>query len=57
MFDSSKDVVYLTDKKRLPDQDQLRDACLESAALWSLKRRAHLPYLAPRRLPAVARAG
>jgi len=57
MFDSGRDVVYLTDKKRLPDQDQLRESCLDSAARWVFRRRAYLPYRGPQRLPAVARVG
>ncbi|MDH3665906.1 MAG: hypothetical protein OEN23_03160 [Paracoccaceae bacterium] len=57
MFDSSETVLYLTEEQRLPDQDELRERCLQSAEIWVLKRRAKLPYLAPRRLPAVARSG
>jgi len=41
----------------LPDQDTLKQHCLESASLWVLKRRANLPYMRPRCLPAVARGG
>lgn len=57
MFDSSKNVVYLDEDRCLPSQDELKERCLDSAALWVLKRRAKLPYLPPQRLPAVARAG
>lgn len=57
MFDSSETVVYLTDEKRLPTEDELREHCVASAEIWVLKRRANLPYLGPQRLPAVARAG
>jgi hypothetical protein len=32
-----------------------KEDCLETAALWVLRRRAHLPYLAPQRLPVAAR--
>jgi hypothetical protein len=42
---------------RCPDPDALKEHCLESASLWVLKRRANLPYLPVRRLPAVARGG
>jgi hypothetical protein len=45
------------DNDGLPDQDTLKQHCLESASLWVLKRRANLPYVPPRRLPAVARGG
>jgi hypothetical protein len=37
--------------------DTLKQHCLESASLWVLKRRANLPSMAPRCLPAVARGG
>ena len=57
MFDTTTNVVFLQDDDRLPSQDELKDRCLESAALWVLKRRAKLPYLPPQRLPAVARGG
>ncbi len=57
MFDSGETVLYLTEKQRLPDQDELRERCLAPAEVWVLKRRANLPYLGPQRLPAVARAG
>jgi len=55
MFDTTTNVVFLEEDRRLPSEDELRDRCLESAALWVLKRRAKLPYLPPQRLPAVAR--
>ena len=57
MFDTTTNVVFLQEDSRLPSQEELRDRCLESAALWVLKRRAKLPYLPPQRLPAVARGG
>jgi hypothetical protein len=41
----------------LPNQDTLKQHCLESASLWVLKRRATLPHIPPSRLPAVARGG
>lgn len=37
--------------------ERLRESCLHPAEIWALKRRAARPYLAPRRLPAVARTG
>ena len=55
MFDTSHNVTFLPVEDHLPDQDTLKQHCLDSASLWILKRRANLPYLAPRRLPAVAR--
>ena len=39
----------------LINPDTLKQHCLESASLWVLKRRANLPNLQHRRLPAVAR--
>jgi hypothetical protein len=39
----------------LPNPNTFEQHCLESAARWVLKRRANLPYLPPRRLPAVVR--
>ena len=57
MFDTSQNWTFNTEDDRLPDPDTLKQHCLESTALWVLKRRANLPYLPPRRLPAVARGG
>lgn len=56
MFDTSKNVVISYDNGRVLTADELKERCLESAALWVLKRRAKLPYLSPQRLPVVARA-
>ncbi len=57
MFDTSQnDTIFFNDDS-LPDQDTLKQHCLEPASLWVLKRRANLPYLPPRRLPAVTRGG
>jgi hypothetical protein len=39
----------------LVNPDTLKQHCLESASLWVLKRRANLPNVQHRRLPAVAR--
>jgi hypothetical protein len=60
MFDTSSNRVVVLQPRRLEDEtlpnpDTLKDHCLDSASLWILKRRANLPYLPPRRLPAVAR--
>ena len=55
MFDMSKTDIDRAEDG-LPSQDELKERCLESAALWALKRRAKLPYRAPQRLPVVARA-
>ncbi len=55
MFDTSHYVTFLPEDDRLPNQDTLKQHCLDPASLWMLKRRANLPYLPPRRLPAVAR--
>ena len=57
MFDTSKNVVFSYDDGRVLTADELKERCLDSAALWVLKRRAKLPYLPPQRLPVVARAG
>ncbi|MGR3716107.1 MAG: hypothetical protein ACU0B1_05105 [Thermohalobaculum sp.] len=56
MFDTSQIVTLFTEDDRLPNPDTLKQYCLDPAALWVLKRRANLPYLPPRRLPAVARS-
>jgi hypothetical protein len=55
MFDTSQNVIYFPEDDRLPTPETLKQHCLEPASLWVLKRRANLPYLSPRRLPAVAR--
>ncbi len=57
MFDTSQNGTFYTEDDRLANPDTLKQLCLESASLWVLKRRANLPYLPPRRLPAVARGG
>jgi len=49
--------VGVSDDDHLADPDTLKHQCLESASLWVLKRRANLPYMRPRSLPAVARGG
>ena len=54
MFDTSQNGAFYTEDDNLPNPDTLKQHCLESASLWVLKRRAKLPYLPPRRLPAVA---
>ena len=48
-------IIFNTDSP--PTQDTLRDHCLDSADSWVLKRRANLPYLPSRRLPAVVGGG
>ena len=52
MFDASQnDTIFFNDDSlddSLPNQDTLKEHCLESAALWELKRRANLPYRPPR---------
>jgi hypothetical protein len=55
MFDTSQNGTFIPEDDRLPNPDTLKQHCLDPAALWVLKRRANLPYLPPRRLPAVAR--
>ena len=57
MFDTSQIVTLFPEDDRLPNPDTLKQHCLESAALWVLKRRANLSYLPPQRLPTVARGG
>jgi hypothetical protein len=57
MFDTSQNGFYFPEDDRLPNPDTLKQYILDPAALWVLKRRANLPYLPPRRLPAVARGG
>ncbi len=57
MFYTSQNEIFLFSSNRLPGQDTLRDHCLESADSWVLKRRANLPYLPARRLPAVVGGG
>ncbi len=56
MFDTSQNGIVYPEDDSLPNPDTLKQHCLEPAALWVLKRRANLPYLAPRRLPNVARS-
>ncbi len=57
MFDTSQNGTFIPEDDSLPNPDTLKQHCLDPAALWVLKRRANLPYLAPPRLPAVARGG
>jgi hypothetical protein len=57
MFYTSQKDIILFSHDRLPGQDTLRDHCLDSAESWVLKRRANLPYLPARRLPAVVGGG
>jgi len=54
-FSLSDTIIFNTDS--LPTQDTLRDHCLGSADLWVQKRRANMPYLPSRRLPAVVGTG
>ena len=55
MYDTSQNIIYITEDDSAPTPETLRQHCLDTASLWVLKRRANLPYLSPRRLPAVAR--
>ena len=55
MFDTCQNVIFFPEDDSVPNPDTLKQHCIESASLWVLKRRANLPYLPPRRLPAVAR--
>jgi len=60
MLDTSREPTVILRLRRreddkLSDPEALKNRCLDPAQLWVLKRRAHLPYQAPQRLPAVAR--
>ncbi len=57
MFDASQNDTILFNDDSLPDQDTLKQHCLDPATLWVLKRRANLPYMPPQRLPVVASGG
>jgi hypothetical protein len=55
MFDTSQNIIFIPEDDSAPTPETLKQQCLDTASLWVLRRRANLPYLPPRRLPAVAR--
>ena len=61
MFDTMHERVVAFRRKKAkptqppPEADALKARCLHPAEAWALRRRAHRPQPAPRRLPAVAR--
>jgi hypothetical protein len=57
MFDATDNVICFPENRPPATAETLKEQCLDPAAIWVLKRRAHLPYLPPQRLPAVARGG
>ena len=55
MFDSSLNVIFFPEDTQVLSPETLKQHCIDSTAIWVMKRRANLPYLAPQRLPVVAR--
>ncbi|HSF94967.1 MAG TPA: hypothetical protein VLA52_08055 [Thermohalobaculum sp.] len=56
MFHVTRILPVDTARAEEPEPSEIpKEDCLETAALWALRRRANLPYLPPQRLPAIAR--